>query len=124
MTVWWVLWAAFQIDIFVLYYFLSISGGRTETQAMDSPVWLAGFAPFALSTIVRWLILPRVRNAKIALPLFIIGIAMAEATCFLGIFIFPVHKQELFIWSVVGVFQFIPYFVSRYFKPDDEGVNG
>src|SRR5580698_8567075 len=111
MTVWWVLWAAFQFGIVVIYQTLSKTASQPQPQSIDSSAWLAGFIPFAISTIIRWLILPRAQNAQTALPMFVIGIAMAEATCFLGIYLFPAHKQELFIWSAIGIFQFIPYFV-------------
>ncbi len=124
MTVWWVLWAAFQIAIFIYYHFLGNTGVQPRPQRVDSFIWLAGFAPLTISAIVRWLVLPRTRDAQSALPLFIVGIAMAEATCFLGLFIFPAHRQELFIWSAIGVFQFIPYFVPRYFARDDQRLNG
>lgn len=119
MTVWWVLWAAFQTSIFIVYHFLNAPVPRAGTQPIDSPVWLAAFIPFTISAIIRWLVLARTRNAQSALPLFVIGIAMAEATCYLGIFVFPAHKQELFVWSVIGIFQFVPYFVGRYFTRDD-----
>ncbi len=40
---------------------------------------------------------------------------MAEATSFLGLFIFPGHKQALCLLSALGIFQFIPFFAARYF---------
>src|SRR5579862_7585954 len=98
MTVWWALWVAFQTGIFILYHFLTSSAAQDQTQAIDSSVWSAGLAPLTISVIIRWFVLPRVQNAQTALLLFVIGIAMAEATCFLGIFIFTAHKQELFTW--------------------------
>ena len=120
LTVWWVLWAAFQAGIFVIYHFLGGSAAQPPSPSPDSPLWLAGLAPFVISTIIRWVVLPRARSAQVALPLFIVGIAMAEAVCFLGLFIFPAHRQELFALSVLGIFQFIPYFARRYFVPSDQ----
>ncbi len=48
---------------------------------------------------------------------------MAEATWLLGSFIFPTHNQELFIWSSIGIFQFIPYFVPRFFPRGEQVVD-
>ena len=115
LTVWWILWAAFQIGIFVIYHFLSRTSAQPQPPSAASATWLAGFAPFFVSTIIRWGVLPRVARAQAAFPLFIIGIAMAEASCFLGLFIFPAHQQELFMLSVLGIFQFVPCFARRYF---------
>jgi len=122
LTVWWILWATFQTGIFVIYHFLS-AAQRPQPMTAASSAWLVGLAPVAFSAILRWLVLPRVQSAQAALPLFIMGIAMAEATCFLGLFIFPAHKQELFILSALGIFQFIPIFARRYFTHDDENRN-
>jgi hypothetical protein len=109
-VVWWAMWAAFQAGIFFIYYFLRTPG---ELAPDSSPVWLAGAVPFLLSVVVRWAVLPRAANARLALPLFVVGIALAEASCFLGLFIFPAHRASLFYLSAAGIFQFIPTFASR-----------
>jgi hypothetical protein len=119
LIVWWVLWAAFQTGILIIYQFLGNAAGSASSVPANSLIWLAGLGPVVVSTIVRWRILPRVQSAQGALPLFIMGIALAEATCFLGLFVFPAHKQELFVASALGIFQFIPFFAKRYFTEND-----
>jgi hypothetical protein len=116
LAVWWVTWLAFQTGIFFFYHFLGSTGTLPPSSAALSSIWLVALFPVVLSAIVRWLILPRALTARAALPLFIIGITMAEATCFLGLFIFPAHKQELCLLSAIGIFQFIPVFAVRYFQ--------
>ena len=113
LVVWWTLWAAFQVGIFMIYFFLGkfSSGGGASAESIT---WLAAITPVLFSAAIRWVILPRVAAATAALPLFIVGIALAEATCFLGLFIFPPHKLELFILSAFGIFQFIPYYAGRF----------
>lgn len=111
LMVFWILWFAFQSGIFVIYYFL---GGSAPARASGgSSLWLLGAIPFALSFIVRWLVLTRINTAWVALPIFIIGIALSEASCFLGLFIFPAHKMELFLMSAFGIFQYLPWFAGR-----------
>jgi hypothetical protein len=119
LIVWWILWAAFQSGIFFIYYYLRTPGGRGPSGA-ESAVWLAGAVPMFLSLVVRWVVLPRVQNGQIAFPLFIIGIALAEATCFMGLFIFPAQRLALFILSAAGIFQFIPIYAGRYVGEKDE----
>lgn len=118
--VWWVLWAAILTGMFVIYHFLGGTAAPSRSPSLDSLSWLAGLAPFVISSIIRWVVLPRIRNAQAALVLFIFGLAMSEATCFLGLFIFPAHKQALFALSVLGILQFVPSFARRFFEPDDK----
>ena len=61
-----------------------------------------------------------VAGGNSAFPLFVMGIALAEMPCFLGIFLFPSHMQELFALSALGIFQFVPFFAGRYFPSDDQ----
>lgn len=120
LTIWWVSWAAFLGGVFAIYQAFDTTAAQPQAPSADSPIWLAAVAPIVVSAIIRWLVLPRARSAQAAFPLFIFGIALAEATCLLGLFIFPPHKQWLFVLSVFGVFQFLPYFAPRYFTRDDQ----
>lgn len=124
LIVWWVLWAAFQVGIFMIHYFVGGTHARPASPSPESPLGLAGLAPFFAATIVRWILLPRVTSAPPAFPLFLVGIALAEATCFLGIFVFSDHQQLLFAASVLGIFQFIPFFARRFFSDDDAFPRG
>jgi hypothetical protein len=119
-VVWWILWAAFQIGIVIFYQFLGGPGGRAEQPGSDSSAWLAGFVPFLLSAANRWLVLPRIKAVQQALAGFVVGIALAEACCFLGLFIFPAHKLELFVISFIGIFQYMPFFAGRYNQSGDQ----
>ena len=109
-----------------LVRYLSLSGRHRGTVALSIP----GFFELAGGTrtvcdmlIIRWVVLPRIGNAQAALALFMFGLAIAEATCFLGLFIFPAHKQELFALSVLGIVQFVPHFARRFYAWDDKRPN-
>lgn len=116
--VWWTLWSAFQIGIVVIYKFLGHS--HASASENEPTLWQLGLLPALISGAIRWSLLPTFKEAEKALPFFVMGIALAEATCFLGIFIFPSHQKPLFIASLVGIFQFIPVYVGRYFPPTDD----
>jgi hypothetical protein len=120
LIVWWMIWASLLTGLFFFYHFLGGSDATPPESSGKSSAWLVAFAPVALSSIMRWFVLPRITSAWIAFRLFVAGMAMAEAACFLGLFIFPQHKQELFILSGLGIFQFIPFFARRYFIDDTE----
>ncbi|MHA3771767.1 hypothetical protein ACXR0O_09555 [Verrucomicrobiota bacterium sgz303538] len=118
LLVWWVLWFAFQSGIGIIYYFLgrSMPNGVTPNELP----WLIGVVPVFISALIRWVVLPKFRTPDQALPWFVIGIAFAETSTFLGIFIFRSHQQDLFILSVLGIFQFIPIFARRFFESADQ----
>ena len=115
LIVWWALWAAFQIGIAFIYFNLAKSSGAPPP-VHESPLWALAFLPVLISGAIRWSLLPRFRNAVQALPIFVLGLALAEVSCFLGIFIFPSHKLPLFIGSVLGIFQFIPIYAARFYN--------
>lgn len=112
---WWVIWAALLTGVFGMYHFLGGVAAPSRASAPDSSIWLVGLAPVLIAMLIRWLVLPRVETAQAAFPLFVAGMAMAEATCILGIFAFPAQKEGLFILGALGMFQFIPLFARRYF---------
>jgi len=121
--VWWVLWAAFMVGIFQVYYFLGIRGAGAKDMPLTAPgpfLALLGLIPVAISVLIRWIVLPRVPTAEAGLVFFVIGIAMAEASCFIGLFLFPAYKEVFFAFSVLGIVQFIPFFARRYFTEDRE----
>jgi hypothetical protein len=106
--------------IFMIYHFLGSNAAKPQMDTTDSSAWMAAIVPVALSIVIRWLVIPRTKSAQAALPLFVMGIAFAEASCLLGIFVFPAHKQDLFTLSALGIFQFVPFFARRYFTPVDQ----
>ncbi len=114
LMVWWSLWVAFLVAIGCYYQFLGSTQAQSAPPVSDSSAWLAGLAPLLLSVLIRWLVLPHISTAGPALAVFAIGIALAEVCCFLGLFIFPAHKEALFVMSFIGVFQFMPFFASRF----------
>jgi cytochrome bd-type quinol oxidase subunit 2 len=123
LSIWWIVWAGFQSAVVILYCFLSRSAADPQPSSPDSLAWMAAIAPIACSAVIRWTILPRIQKVQTAFPLFVIGIALAEVVCFVGLFLFPFHQQEFFVLSSLGIFQFIPYFAGRFHAEDrDERV--
>lgn len=67
--VWWFLWVAFQIGIVVLFFFLRKPPASTQ----PAELWQVGFLPVLISGAVRWSVLPMLKDAQKALPLFVVG---------------------------------------------------
>ena len=112
--VWWVIWAALMSGVFIIYFTISASMPTKQKQEVESGVWMIGMTPFLISSVLRWLILSRKESAQSAFPIFIMGLAMAEATCILGLFVFPAYSTALFALSVLGIAQYVPYFAAGF----------
>lgn len=110
--VWWIVWGAILTGLGTIYLFLgqpSRSAPPTVSTVLDYIV--AG--PLVLSSVIRWLWFPRIRKAAQAFVIFIIGIALAESTGILGIFL--TSQQAVFAaLGALGIVQWIPLFVDKY----------
>lgn len=113
-VIWWIIWAALLSGVFVMYFVIGPKAPPPEAASQDSLIWAIGFVPFVVSAIIRWLIFPRVRTFQAAFPLFIVGLALAESACVLGLFVFPTYALQLFLLGVLGIFQWAPYFAGNY----------
>jgi hypothetical protein len=119
LLVWWLLWACFQGGVGGCYFLLGRPGGlpTPPAEAPGASLWMIALGPFFLSVAIRWLLLARAQDAQRALVLFMLGIAFAESVCFLGLFLAPAHKLELFILSALGILQYLPYYAGRFSDP-------
>lgn len=110
--VFWALWLVMLANVPLLYLFL----GKTEAHEspLEESLPYLRVLPFALSCLVRWAVLPQMRSLEAVFPVFVIGIALAEASCLLGIFLFPTYKADMLIMAMIGVAQFAPVFVRKF----------
>ncbi|HVZ66103.1 MAG TPA: hypothetical protein VG936_16165 [Lacunisphaera sp.] len=112
---WWIIWAGILAGLVAIY--LVLGHGPKPAAAPDQALsGLIGLGPLFLSVITRWLVLPRFRDPNRALPVFIAGLAMAEACGLLGIFLGGPYRDDLFLLGVLGVLQFVPLFARRMFE--------
>jgi hypothetical protein len=110
--IWWILWAGNGTGLVAMYALLGRHGTPTSDSLPEvSPYVLA--VPLLLSCVVRWLVLPRMLTRRKALPVFIIGLALAEGAGQLGILLGAKDRDTLFALAAVGVLQFAPVFVRR-----------
>jgi hypothetical protein len=75
-------------------------------------------APLAASVGLRWLVLPRLTLQPTLLTVCVVGMALAEACCLLGLFLFPVQAQTLFVLAVLGILQYCPLLMNDVFDRD------
>ena len=115
----WVLWFAFLNAIIMFRIFLvkPLPVGRLPSP--DSFLWVFSLFPALLSGVIRWTILPRQQHVQQGLVCMILGLAFAEATSLIGIFLTPSHLNLLSCASFLAAFQFAPVWASRFFPADE-----
>ena len=112
MGTWWITWAAILGGLPMFFIFLQSSNGAASSGGIDQRLWPLALIPLILSTVIRWAVLPRMGSAQVAMPVFVVGLALAETCCFLGVFLFPTARNELFAASAVGILQLMPFFAA------------
>lgn len=111
----WVIWVAILQGLLVLYFLFAKPGADAAPgAAMPDPLWPLALIPLAISCALRWLVIPRTISLQSCLTVFIVGLALAEATSIIGLFVFPGQKEALFMSGVLGVLQYVPIFVYRH----------
>ncbi len=120
LLVWWIAWAAILSGLVVIYLVL---GRGPVKPAADKDVLkhLVGLVPLFVSIVIRWLVLPRFDSLQRAFPIYIVGLALAEACGILGIFLGGPFRDDLFVLGVLGVTQFVPIFARQLTKPKGQG---
>ncbi len=107
----WAIWFALMTGVFVMYF---VAGPATaKGVSIDSLIGLVPLSGVAIATFIRWTLLPRARGFPALLTPFIIGMALSEGTCVIGLFALPSQVQTLFPLGVVSMLQFIPLYARR-----------
>lgn len=120
--IWWIIWGAVLGGLVLLYVFLGRGPVEPVTETGDLLFNLVGLVPLFVSIVIRWLVLPRFNDLKRAFPIFIAGLALAEACGILGIFLGGPFRDDLFVLGVLGVLQFVPVSVGRMTRPTEGGL--
>lgn len=120
LMIFWIIWGSILAGLVVIHAFLG-QGPVKPVVAADLPVNLAGIVPLFVSIIIRWLLLPRCADIGRVLPVYIVGLALAEACGLLGVFLGGPYRESLFVLGVLGVTSYVPIFVKRLLEPRGSG---
>jgi hypothetical protein len=120
LLIFWIIWGSILAGLVVIYALFG-RGSVKPTVASDLPVNLAGVVPLFISIVVRWLVLPRCQDVMKMFPIYIIGLALAEACGLLGIFLGGPYRDSLFLLGLLGVTSYVPLFAKRLLEPKGSG---
>jgi len=104
----WLLWFAITFGLVMIYSFAAPKGGEGAKALQYLPM-----VPLAISVFIRWVLLPRQKSVATAMPVFIIGLAMAEGCGILGMFLVPQLKETYLVLALLGLFQFAPLWAGK-----------
>lgn len=121
LLVWWIIWTSMLIGLCLIYFLFGWKKPLPATLVANTLFNLIGLVPLFLSIIIRWLVLPRFTEIKRVFPFFVVGLALAEACGLLGIFLGGPYRDDLFLLSVLGIIQFMPFFTRTYLAPRSTG---
>lgn len=108
--VWWVLWFALTNGVIILRVFLGYSAN-----ADAGLINAVAFLPLFFSVLIRFLLLPRIKTPAKAFPIFVAGLATAEACGILGLFLGGKNADTFVVLSLITLFAYLPLFILRPF---------
>lgn len=113
----WIIWFSILAGLVILQ--LSIGGGFPHGGNQGQPptfFLVLSFAGIVISTVIRWLILPKAKSFQSMQVMMVIGLAFAESAGIFEMFLIGSKFQEtqrlLFCLSVAAILQFIPLYAS------------
>lgn len=115
--IFWIIWGSILMGLFILQTFI-IGGFHTggAEEPVTSPLIAICLSGAIASFVVRWMVLPRQSSLATQLPTMIIGLALAESTGLLGMFLigssYPSLQLLTFFLSVLAVVQFMPVYAK------------
>ncbi|QYM80870.1 hypothetical protein K0B96_08650 [Horticoccus luteus] len=109
-VIWWTLWSGILLGLVAIY-----TGLRPTIPASAAAgIRYLPLAPLLVAVLIRWVALPRVTQIRAAFPLFIVGLAFAEACGLMGLFLVPDLAAAYFILALLGLAQLAPVFAGRF----------
>lgn len=120
LLIFWVIWGSVLAGLVVIHFILGQKPVKPVV-ASDLPVNLTGVVPLFVSIVIRWLVLPRCHDFTRVLPVYVTGLALAEACGLLGVFLGGPYRESLFVLGVLGVTSYVPLFVKQLLGPKGSG---
>jgi len=118
----WIIWFAILQGAFVIQWFLGkgIPEGENAAEPMAGWLWVLCFGPIVLATLIRWLLIPKLKAPQPQLVAMIVGLSLAEAPIFFSLFLvgpdYPQNQIAVLMVAVVTIIQFAPSYATPGYK--------
>ena len=104
----WIIWISILLAVVSFRVFLGEK--NPEEEPFNVGIFIVSSFLLFGSLIIRTLILPKRDHNP--LPLFVAGIALAEAFVFVGIFLIPYYQDLFLAMSITCITTYIPVFIK------------
>lgn len=114
----WIIWFAVLQGAFLIQWFMGkgIPKGENASEPMAAWLWLTCFGPVVLATLIRWLVIPKLKDTQHQLVAMILGLSLAEAPIFFSLFLvgpdYPQNQIAVLMVAVVALIQFAPSYAT------------
>ncbi len=112
----WFIWFVFLKAAFTYHFILGdgFPSGENAAEPMAGWLWVLCVVPIVLATMVRWLVIPKLKDQKQMLIALIVGLALTEAPIFFEIFLigsdYPQNQIAVLMIAVFSLIQFAPIY--------------
>lgn len=130
-SVFWFIWLGMLGTLFMYQFMIGSRAPRGvhPSVADVSTIWYLAGAQVAVATLIRWLLIPRIKRAGEMLTLIkllgamILGLLLSEMVEIYGLFLIPGDQSETKLWlfalAVLSMAQFAPTYANRIFGSED-----
>jgi|GEM_PF-462090 len=112
----WIIWFVFLQSSFAYHFVLGngFPSGENVAEPMASWLWGLCIAPLVVATVVRWLVIPKLKQQSQMLIALVVGLALTEAPIFFELFLigsdYPQNQIAVLMISVFCLIQFAPIY--------------
>ncbi len=114
----WIIWFGFLQMAFAYHFVLEdgFPSGDNAAEPMASWLWVLCLVPIILATIVRWWVIPKLKDQKQMLSALIVGLALTEASILFELFQigsdYPQNQIAVLMVAVFSLIQFAPIYAT------------
>ena len=114
----WIIWFGFLQMAFAYHFVLEdgFPSGDNAAETMASWLWVLCLLPIILATIVRWWVIPKLKDQKQMLSALIVGLALTEASILFELFLigsdYPQNQIVVLMVAVFSLIQFAPIYAT------------
>ena len=114
----WIAWFAFLQSAFAIQLLVGEGLPKRENAAepMASWLWVICFLPLVISTVLRWVVIPRSAARNGQFVVMIVGLALAEASVNFQLFLvgdgYPQNQIAILIIAIFCLIQFAPSYAT------------
>ncbi|MEO0508958.1 MAG: hypothetical protein AAF065_03740 [Verrucomicrobiota bacterium] len=119
----WIIWFGILQSAFVVQVFVGggLPKGENASEPMAVWLWIVCFAPIVIATVIRWLVIPKLKKPQQMLAAMIIGLSCAESSVFYQLFLigedYPQNQIAVLMVAIVALIQFAPGYATPGYVP-------